>query len=70
MEKFIYLAFVASAIFLLHGCAIGSLDFTDNRSILIEHNGTRIEIKGDIIAIEDYTELNKLLREVKKCQNR
>jgi len=57
---------VLVGILFLHGCAIGSLDFTDNRSILIEHNNTRIEIKGDIIAIEDYSELNKLLKEIKR----
>ena len=66
MDKWINLAFVVSAVFLFHGCAIGGLDLTDNRKILIEHNGTKIEISGDIIAVEDYFELNKLLREMKK----
>ena len=66
MTKWIYLAFLASAVFLFDGCSIGGLDLTDNRKILIEHNGTKIEISGDIIAVEDYIELNKLLREIKK----
>ena len=50
----------------ISGCAFGALDFTDNRSITIEHNQTKIEIKGDIIAVEDYIELNKLLQEIKR----
>jgi len=66
MIKWLYLAYIASAVFLFHGCAIGGIDLTDNRKILIEHNGTKIEISGDIIGVEDYFELNKLLREMKK----
>ena len=63
--KWLYLAFIISAVYLFHGCSVTTplltVDMVDTRKIVIDRNGTHIELSGDIQPIEDYAELHKLL---------
>jgi len=66
--KYLYLALIVSAVYLFQGCSfttpLMSIDLTDNRKVLIERNGTKIEISGDINGVEDYGEIHKLLKKI------